>query len=235
MWTQFFRICVRSPGAPAGCFHIALLSCFLVMSFNICEICMSSCELITRCQMQALFKCLHHGWGELFPFRTFSVAISFLVSVLSFIWCLDFFLIVLWNEILIYTCRFVRMFFVHVNTQWIWMFIFSPLYSWLIVMQFYTFLETTLVTISLLPQFIAFFNDGEIPGSPSSLAATFLAFGNIKWTICFPDLLAHYTVLVQYFFISCKNILLTSCCSLELGICLECYGISDHAHILSGS
>lgn len=49
-------------------------------------------------------------------------------------------------------------------------------YKYFLLFLFYTFLETTLVTISLLPQFIAFFNDGEIPGSPSSLAATFLAF-----------------------------------------------------------
>ena len=44
-------------------------------------------------------------------------------------------------------------------------------------MQLYTFLETTLVTLSLLPHFIAFFNDEEIPGTPGSLASTFLAFG----------------------------------------------------------
>ncbi|KAE9444906.1 hypothetical protein C3L33_23196, partial [Rhododendron williamsianum] len=42
--------------------------------------------------------------------------------------------------------------------------------------QFYTFLETTLVTLSLLPHFIAFFSDDEIPGTPSMLATTFLAF-----------------------------------------------------------
>lgn len=44
-------------------------------------------------------------------------------------------------------------------------------------MQFYTFLETSLVTLSLLPHFIAFFSDEEIPGTPGSLASTFLAFG----------------------------------------------------------
>nr|AHA84213.1 palmitoyltransferase [Phaseolus vulgaris] len=38
------------------------------------------------------------------------------------------------------------------------------------------FLSTTLVTASLLPHFIAFFSDGEIPGTPGSLATTFLAF-----------------------------------------------------------
>ncbi|CAO2834868.1 unnamed protein product [Amaranthus hypochondriacus] len=49
-------------------------------------------------------------------------------------------------------------------------------YKYFLLFLFYTFLETTLVTISLLPQFIAFFGDGEIPGTPSSLATTFLAF-----------------------------------------------------------
>ncbi|KNA08101.1 hypothetical protein SOVF_165670 [Spinacia oleracea] len=49
-------------------------------------------------------------------------------------------------------------------------------YKHFLLFLFYTFLETTLVTISLLPQFIAFFSDGEIPGTPSSLATTFLAF-----------------------------------------------------------
>jgi palmitoyltransferase len=44
-------------------------------------------------------------------------------------------------------------------------------------MQFYTFLETSLVTLSLSPHFIAFFSDGEIPGTPGTLATTFLAFG----------------------------------------------------------
>lgn len=48
-----------------------------------------------------------------------------------------------------------------------------------IFLQFYTFLETSLVTVSLLPEFISFFSDGEIIGTPGSLATTFLAFGRI--------------------------------------------------------
>lgn len=44
-------------------------------------------------------------------------------------------------------------------------------------MQLYTFLETSLVTLSLLPHFISFFSEGEIPGTPGTLATTFLAFG----------------------------------------------------------
>ncbi|XP_074263192.1 putative protein S-acyltransferase 14 [Silene latifolia] len=49
-------------------------------------------------------------------------------------------------------------------------------YKHFLLFLFYTFLETTLVTISLLPQFIAFFSDEELPVTPSSLATTFLAF-----------------------------------------------------------
>ncbi|KAI0488176.1 hypothetical protein KFK09_028003 [Dendrobium nobile] len=50
--------------------------------------------------------------------------------------------------------------------------------------SFYTFLETTLVTLSLLPHFIAFFNDGEIPGTPGMLATTFLTFVlNLAFTL----------------------------------------------------
>lgn len=44
-------------------------------------------------------------------------------------------------------------------------------------MQFYTFLETAVVTLSLLPYFIAFFTGGELPGTPGTLAATFITFG----------------------------------------------------------
>ncbi|KAL6495411.1 putative protein S-acyltransferase 14 [Orobanche gracilis] len=49
-------------------------------------------------------------------------------------------------------------------------------YKYFLLFLFYTFLETTLVTLSLLPHFIAFFSDSEIPGTPGSLATTFLAF-----------------------------------------------------------
>ncbi|KAF7828373.1 putative protein S-acyltransferase 14 [Senna tora] len=45
-----------------------------------------------------------------------------------------------------------------------------------IELQFYTFLETTLVTLSLLPYFMAFFSDVEISGTPATLAASFIAF-----------------------------------------------------------
>ncbi|KAK9740401.1 hypothetical protein RND81_03G032400 [Saponaria officinalis] len=38
-------------------------------------------------------------------------------------------------------------------------------YKYFLLFLFYTFLETTLVTISLLPKFIAFFSDEEIAGT----------------------------------------------------------------------
>ncbi|XP_072957249.1 probable protein S-acyltransferase 14 [Typha angustifolia] len=49
-------------------------------------------------------------------------------------------------------------------------------YKFFLLFLFYTFLETTLVTVSLLPHFIAFFSDLEIPGTPGTLATTFLTF-----------------------------------------------------------
>ncbi|XP_047322211.1 probable protein S-acyltransferase 14 [Impatiens glandulifera] len=49
-------------------------------------------------------------------------------------------------------------------------------YKYFLLFLFYTFLETSLVYLSLLPQFIAFFTDEEIEGTPSMLATTFLAF-----------------------------------------------------------
>ncbi|KAM0072452.1 putative protein S-acyltransferase [Helianthus debilis subsp. tardiflorus] len=49
-------------------------------------------------------------------------------------------------------------------------------YKYFLLFLFYTFLETTVVTAALLPRFIVFFSDEEIPGSPSTLATTFFAF-----------------------------------------------------------
>ncbi|KAF8413039.1 hypothetical protein HHK36_001013 [Tetracentron sinense] len=49
-------------------------------------------------------------------------------------------------------------------------------YKYFLLFVFYTFLETTLATLSLLPRFIAFFTDEEIPDTPGTLATTFLAF-----------------------------------------------------------
>lgn len=50
-------------------------------------------------------------------------------------------------------------------------------YKFFLLFLLYTFLETTLVTLVLLPRFIAFFNDVEEENvSPGSLAAIFLGF-----------------------------------------------------------
>ncbi|XP_010918308.1 probable protein S-acyltransferase 14 [Elaeis guineensis] len=49
-------------------------------------------------------------------------------------------------------------------------------YKFFLLFLLYTFLETTLVTLSLLPNSIALFSDAEIPGTPGTLATTFLTF-----------------------------------------------------------
>ncbi|XP_071931369.1 probable protein S-acyltransferase 14 isoform X1 [Coffea arabica] len=49
-------------------------------------------------------------------------------------------------------------------------------YKYFLLFLFYTFLETSLATLALLPHFVAFFSDGEIAGTPGNLATTFLAF-----------------------------------------------------------
>ncbi|OIW09816.1 hypothetical protein TanjilG_32254 [Lupinus angustifolius] len=49
-------------------------------------------------------------------------------------------------------------------------------YKYFLLFLFYTFLSTALVTLSLLPYFIAFFGDEEISGSPTNLAVSFVAF-----------------------------------------------------------
>ncbi|CAL5381547.1 probable protein S-acyltransferase 14 [Camellia sinensis] len=49
-------------------------------------------------------------------------------------------------------------------------------YKYFLLFLFYTFLETSVVALSLLPHFIAFFSDEELPGTPGMLATTFLAF-----------------------------------------------------------
>ncbi|KAJ1419146.1 Palmitoyltransferase, DHHC domain [Sesbania bispinosa] len=49
-------------------------------------------------------------------------------------------------------------------------------YKYFLLFLFYTFLETALVTLSLLPFFMAFFTDEEISGPPTTLAVSFIAF-----------------------------------------------------------
>ncbi|CAA7044635.1 unnamed protein product [Microthlaspi erraticum] len=80
-------------------------------------------------------------------------------------------------------------------------------YKYFLLFLFYTFLETTLVTLVLMPHFIAFFSDEEIPGTPGTLATTFLAF--------------------DHTFFDYDN-------SFEFGICFERDGVLDYAHFLGG-
>ncbi|MQL99097.1 hypothetical protein Taro_031819 [Colocasia esculenta] len=70
-------------------------------------------------------------------------------------------------------------------------------YKFFLLFLFYTFLETTLVTLSLLPHFIAFFNDGEILESPGMLATTFLTFVlNLAFALSVLGFLAMHIALV---------------------------------------
>lgn len=96
-------------------------------------------------------------------------------------------------------------------------------YVCLISMQFYTFLETSLVTLSLLPHFIAFFSDREIPGTPGTLATTFLAFGK--------NPLGYFLINFVYA-LSMRLIRSELIFSLEPGFRIECHGIPDHAYIV---
>ncbi|KAK8487286.1 hypothetical protein V6N11_012790 [Hibiscus sabdariffa] len=49
-------------------------------------------------------------------------------------------------------------------------------YKYFLLFLFYTFLETTLVTLALLSNFLTFFSDEEFPGTPGTLATTFISF-----------------------------------------------------------
>ncbi|KAK6935255.1 Palmitoyltransferase, DHHC domain, partial [Dillenia turbinata] len=49
-------------------------------------------------------------------------------------------------------------------------------YKHFLLFLFYTFLETALVSLSLLPNFVVLFTDGEISGTPGALVATFITF-----------------------------------------------------------
>ncbi|KAM7258537.1 hypothetical protein ACFE04_014278 [Oxalis oulophora] len=49
-------------------------------------------------------------------------------------------------------------------------------YKYFLLFLFYTFVEATVATLSLLRVFIGFFTDGEIPESPGTLVAIFITF-----------------------------------------------------------
>ncbi|CAJ1814227.1 unnamed protein product [Sphenostylis stenocarpa] len=70
-------------------------------------------------------------------------------------------------------------------------------YKYFLLFLFYTFLETTLVTVSLLPHFKTFFTDGEITGTPGNLVATFLTFVlNLAFSLSVLGFLAIHVSLV---------------------------------------
>jgi hypothetical protein len=97
-------------------------------------------------------------------------------------------------------------------------------------LQFYTFLETTLVTLSLLPHFIAFFSDVEIPGSPAALAMTFLTFGKCI-TILWIALLYFFSVRIPFCIIHhASTKIVPFLCSAESGFFLECSWFHDYAY-----
>ena len=75
-------------------------------------------------------------------------------------------------------------------------------------MQFYTFLETSLATLALLPHFVAFFSDGEIAGTPGNLATTFLAFGKVM-SLFLADFLLYslkYPFCINFLFVTVLNL-----------------------------
>lgn len=109
------------------------------------------------------------------------------------------------------------------------------------VIQFYTFLETTLVTLSLLPHFIMFFSDEEIPGSPSSLATTFLAFGKIYyhylcWMTCVAIALLVFYSQCHSFSFTYINMIILLLSVLNLAFALSVFGfLIMHISLVSGN
>ncbi|PPD72253.1 hypothetical protein GOBAR_DD30853 [Gossypium barbadense] len=70
-------------------------------------------------------------------------------------------------------------------------------YKYFLLFLFYTFLETTLVSLLLLRVFMEFFNEGEIDETPGSLAATFITFVlNIAFTLSILGFLIMHITLV---------------------------------------
>lgn len=94
----------------------------------------------------------------------------------------------------------------------------------------YTFLETALVTLALLPHFIAFFSDvEEDSGSPGKLAATFLGFGQLLASqIAFGFIFEEVNCCDWVVY---SNALLYS---VELSIFPQCARVLNHARITSG-
>lgn len=70
-------------------------------------------------------------------------------------------------------------------------------YKYFLLFLFYTFLETTLVSLSLLRIFVAFFSDGDISGTPGQIIAIFITFIlNIAFTLSLLGFLLMHAALV---------------------------------------
>ncbi|KAJ6955203.1 hypothetical protein NC652_006600 [Populus alba x Populus x berolinensis] len=114
-------------------------------------------------------------------------------------------------------------------------------YKYFLLFLFYTFLETSLVTLSLLPHFIAFFSDGEIPGTPGTLATTFLAFvlnlafalSVLGFLIMHISLVSANTTTIEFVYLeqmSIFQLLLFCSVAFSESLCLLCgYGIRNQA------
>ena len=97
----------------------------------------------------------------------------------------------------------------------------------LFLMQFYTFLLTTLVTLSLLRLFIAFFTNGVIDGTPGTLVATFVTFGKLEGNLYVMSMLISCLYPFLFFLLLSFDYF-----SFELIICIEYYGLPGYAHIV---
>ncbi|KAB5564405.1 hypothetical protein DKX38_004459 [Salix brachista] len=82
-------------------------------------------------------------------------------------------------------------------------------YKYFLLFLFYTFLLTTLVTLSLLRLFIAFFTDGVIDGTPGTLVATFVTFGKLEGNLYVMSTLISclYPFLFSYFYLLIFSVL----------------------------
>lgn len=108
------------------------------------------------------------------------------------------------------------------------------LYSWhsLTAKKLYTFLETTMDTIVLLPSFINFFDEAKNHSStPANLAIIFLAFGKLSTQvhIFFFSSTYLFCILIAFMFLTDS----VPWCSSQFGVCSESSLFPSHARISS--
>ncbi|KAG6532066.1 hypothetical protein ZIOFF_005904 [Zingiber officinale] len=93
-------------------------------------------------------------------------------------------------------------------------------YKFFLLFLIYTFLETTLVSVSLLPHFIAFFKDVEIPGTPGTLATTFLTFDDCNILV----LNLAFALSVMGFLIMHVSLVMKNTTTIEVSTLLTVFG-----------